>query len=281
MTELRQRMIHDLMIRNYSPETLRHYVDAVANFARHFGRSPDRLGADAVRAYQIHLVEERKLSFTTLKIAVCGLRFFYTHTLHKPFPIELIPYPRGEKALPVVLSREEVAAMLATVRNVKQATILATTYAMGLRISEVLRLKISDIDSKRMMIHIRHAKGNKDRYVPLSPVLLEKLRAYWKLYRSQDWLFPGQNAADHTSPITVSAVMRKACRQAGIRKHATPHTLRHSYATHLLENGVDIRIIQKLLGHAKPETTMIYTHVATTTLRGVQSPLDLLPKITK
>jgi integrase/recombinase XerD len=281
MTELRQRMIHDLMIRNYSPETIRQYVDAVARFARHFGRSPDQLGADAVRAYQIHLIAERKLSFTVLKIAVCGLRFFYTHTLQKPFPIELIAHPRREKPLPVVLSREEVAAVLAATKNVKHATVLATTYAVGLRVSEVTRLKISHIDSHRKLIHIRLAKGNKDRYVPLSPALLEKLRAYWRLYRPQEWLFPGQNPGGHMSPATVAAVMRQACRQAGIRKRATVHTLRHSYATHLLENGVDIRIIQKLLGHGKPETTMIYTHVATTTLQGVQSPLDLLPKITK
>jgi site-specific recombinase XerD len=274
-------MIHDLMIRNYSPETIRHYVDAVASFARHFGRSPDQLGADAVRAYQIHLVRDRKLSLTSLKIAVSGLRFFYANTLRKPFPIEYIPYPRAEKPLPVVLSREEVAALLASTKNVKHATILATTYAVGLRVSEVTQLKVCQIDSDRKLIHIRHAKGNKDRYVPLSPVLLEKLRTYWRIYRPQDWLFPGLNPADHISHVTVATVMRAACRQAGILKRATVHTLRHSCATHWLENGVDIRVIQKLLGHARPETTMIYTHVATTTLQGVQSPLDLLPDTPK
>ena len=245
MTELRQRMIQDLTIRNYSPDTVRHYVDAVAAFARHFGRSPDQLGADAIHAYQVHLVQERKLSFSTLRIVVSGLRFFYTFTLHKPFPIEYIPHPRGEKRLPVILSREEVATLLARTENIKHAAVLATAYAVGLRVSEVARLKIRDIDSDRGMIHIRYGKGRKDRYVPLSPVLLARLRAYWKLYRPLDWLFPGQRPTQPMSAVTIAAVMRQACKRAGIRKPATTHTLRHSCATHWLENGVDLRVMDR------------------------------------
>lgn len=281
MTELRLRMSQDLKIRNYSPATIQQYLTAVAAFARHFGRSPDLLGPEEVRTYQVHLVEERKLSATVLRQSVCALRFLYRHTLRAPFPIEYIPYPRMAKKLPVVLSREEVARLLAETVNVKHEALLATTYAVGLRVSEVAKLKIVDIDSDRGMIHIRCGKGLKDRYVPLSPVLLEKLRTYWKHYRPQDWLFPGQDRSRPISPLTIAAVMRQACQRAGIRKNATTHSLRHSCATHWLENGVDVRVIQKLLGHAKLESTTIYTHVATTTLQGVQSPLDLLPTIPK
>lgn len=281
MTELRQRMIQDLKIRNYAAGTIDHYVRAVAAFARYFRRSPELLGPEEIRAYQVHLVEERKLSRTVLKQVVSGLRFFYTYTLRKPFPIEYIPYPRTEKKLPVILSREEVASLLGSRDCVKHATILATMYAVGLRVSEVAHLRPEDIDSGRMMLHVRQGKGRKDRYVPLSPALLHKLRDYWKLYRPQGWLFPGQDVTRPISIVTIEAVVRQASQQAGITKRVTPHTLRHTYATHQLENGVDVRVIQKLLGHVRLETTAIYTHVATTTLQGVGSPLDLLPAIPK
>lgn len=277
MTELRQRMIQDLTIRNLSPQTIRQYVKAVAAFSRHFHRSPDKLGPEEVRTYQVHLVEQRKVSLTVLKQAVCALRFFYVYTLRKPFSIDYIPYPKGEKRLPVVLSRDEVSRVLAAPDNVKHATVLATTYATGLRVSEVTALKVGDIDSDRGTILVRRGKGRKDRYVPLSPKLLARLRRYWKLYRPHDWLFPGQRFTAPISPVTVAAVMREACRRAGIRKKATVHTLRHSCATHWLENGVDIRVIQKLLGHSKLESTAIYTHVATTMIQGASRPLDLLP----
>lgn len=281
MTELRQRMIQDLKIRNYAPGTIDQYVRHVAAFARYFHRSPEQLGPDEIRAYQVYLVEERKFSLTVLRQAVSGLRFFYTYTLRKPFPIEYIPYPRTEKKLPVVLSREEIAHLLESTDSVKHSTILATLYAVGLRVSEVAKLRPEDIDSDRMMLHVRQGKGRKDRYVPLSPALLQKLRHYWKLYRPQTWLFPGQHLARPMSIITIAAIVRKACQRVDIKKKVTPHTLRHTYATHQLENGVDVRVIQKLLGHVRLETTAIYTHVATTTLQGVGSPLDLLPTIPK
>jgi integrase/recombinase XerD len=279
MTELRLRMIEDLKIRNYSPETIHQYIRAVAAFARHFGRSPDQLGPDEIRAYQIHLVVERKLSLTVLRLAVSALRFFYAVTLRTPFPIEYIPHPRGEMKLPVILSRDEVARLLDAAANVKHATILATTYAAGLRVSEVAHLKPADIDSGRMLIHVRLGKGRKDRYVPLSPALLQRLRAYWKIYRPTIWLFPGQRDSNPMSIVSLATIVRRACRRAGITKKATPHTLRHTYATHQLEAGVDLRLIQEVLGHSRPETTAIYTHVATSTLQGIPSPLDLLPTI--
>lgn len=279
MTELRQRMIEDLKIRNYAAGTIDHYVRQVAAFARHFRRSPDQLGPEEVRAYQVYLVEVRKLSYTALKQTVSGLRFFYTHTLRKPFPIEYIPYPRTEKRLPIILSRAEVVRLLESTLCVKHATILATMYAVGLRVAEVAKLRPEDIDSDRMMLRVQQGKGRKDRYVPLSQALLKRLRDYWKLYRPHIWLFPGQDSVDPITTSTIGKFTRQAADRAGILKRVSPHTLRHAYATHQFESGVELLVLQKILGHLYLSTTAVYTHVADTRLRGVPSPLDLLPTI--
>lgn len=277
MTDLRRRMLQDMRIRNYAPRTIDCYIDMVARFARHFGKSPDQLGPDEIRTYQVFLVEEKKRSWSVLKQVVSALRFLYGKTLGRALAIGYIPHPKKQRTLPVVLSREEVARLLAALTNLKHRAVLTTLYATGLRVSEAAHLQIGDIDSGRMVMRVRQGKGRKDRYVTLSPVLLDLLRQYWKAYRPKHWLFPGANA---DAPMTVSAIQHvchAACKKAGLRKPASPHTLRHSFATHLLEAGTNVRAIQLLLGHGSLNTTARYTHVATNTLRSIKSPLDLLP----
>jgi site-specific recombinase XerD len=275
MTELRARMLEDLRVRNYSPKTERIYVDCVAAFARHFGRSPDVLGREEIRAYLIHLREHRKLSWSSFNQAVSALRFLYRHTLGREEMVPHIPYPRTESKLPVVLSPEEVRGFLAAIGNVKHRAALMTAYAAGLRASEVVALRTHDIDSKRMVIHVRQGKGRKDRTVMLSAQLLELLRKYVRAVRPGEWLFPGEVPA---RPLAVRS-LQKACenarRSCDLQKHVTVHTLRHSFATHLLEAGTDLRVIQTLLGHGSVKTTQRYTHVSTLRLRNVRSPLDL------
>ena len=274
MTPLRQRFLEDLRLRNLSPRTIACYVSRVAAFARHFGRSPDQLGPEQIRQYQLHLRDVKQASWSLFNQAVCALRFFYKVTLPSPWPVEHIPYAKRPQSLPAVLSREEVQQLLACVARPSYRLVLTTLYAAGLRLSEGLHLQARDIDSARMLLHIRSGKGQKDRLVPLSPRLLEDLRAWWRLRRPTTWLFPGQNH----QPLSASGVQR-ACQAAaiaaGLTKHATPHTLRHSYATHLLEAGLDVRTLQKLLGHNQLCTTARYTHVTEERLRGVVSPWDL------
>jgi site-specific recombinase XerD len=275
MSPLRRRMIEDMTVRNLSPATQRSYVYAVAKFSRHFGRSPDRLCLEDVRAFQVHLVATG-ISWPALNQTVCALRFFYGVTLgHGDIP-ERIPYAREPRKLPVVLNADEVVRFLEAVPSLKVRTALTTAYAAGLRASEAVGLKIADIDSGRMVIRVEHGKGSKDRYVMLSAQLLGILRTYWRLARPQQWLFPGR---DETKPIDVQ-VLHAACRSAraaaGLAKRATVHTLRHSFATHLLENGTDIRIIQVLLGHCSLSTTARYTRVSTRLTRDTKSPLDRL-----
>lgn len=279
MSDLRRRMLQDLEIRNYAQGTRDNYIRAVAAFARHFNKSPDQLDPEDVRTYQVFLVKRKKLSWSWLKIVVSALRFLYTVTLGRDFPVRYIPYPRKEKKLPVVLSREETARLLACVTNPKHRVILATIYAMGLRVSEAAHLQIADIDSARMVLRVRQAKGHKDRYVPLSPILLEQLRAYWKLERPKTWLFPGADADHPVRRDTIGKICRAACKRAGLKKIVSPHALRHSFATHLLEAGTNVRVIQLLLGHGSLRTTAGYTHVAPATLGSVKSPLDDLPPI--
>jgi integrase/recombinase XerD len=275
MSPLRRRMIEDMTVRNLSPATQRSYVYAVAKFSRHFSRSPDRLCLEDVRAFQVHLVATG-ISWPALNQTVCALRFFYGVTLgHGDIP-ERIPYAREPRKLPVVLNADEVVRFLEAVPSLKVRTALTTAYAAGLRASEAVRLKIADIDSGRMVIRVEHGKGGKDRYVMLSAQLLSILRTYWRLVRPKQWLFPGR---DETKPIDVQvlhAACRSACAAAGLAKRATVHTLRHSFATHLLENGTDIRIIQVLLGHCSLSTTARYTQVSTGLIRGTKSPLDRL-----
>ena len=276
MTPLRQRMIEDLTIRNYSPRTIEVYVDRVAKFAQYFGQSPDQLGPAHIREFQVFLVQTKKASWTKFNQSVCALRFFYRVCLGKTWMIEHIPFPKQPKRLPVVLSRQEVTRLFGAVSNIKHRTILMTLYATGLRLSEMLALQLGDLDSQRMLLRVRQGKGGKDRYVPLPETLLEHLRRYWKQYRPFTWLFPG---ADLHAPLTASTVQRvctKAARKAGLSKKVTPHTLRHSFATHHLEAGTNLKTIQVLLGHRNLNTTSIYLHVAAQAPGQSRDALDLL-----
>jgi len=277
MTPLRQRMLEDMSIRNLAESTQRTYLQQVSAYAQHYHRSPEELGPEEVRAYQVHLVEVRKLSPGSVGIAASALRFLYKVTLKRDWMLEDIPMPKKPFKLPVILSREEVMRLLAAVESLKHRTLLTTTYAAGLRISEATHLKLTDIDSQRMVLRIEQGKGHKDRYVMLSPRLLEALRAYWKRARPQGWLFLGDLPGQ---PITRGAVNRaceKARRLAGIKKPVTPHSLRHAFATHLLESGTDVRTIQLLLGHRSLSTTSRYLKVATSTVCATRSPLEWLP----
>jgi integrase/recombinase XerD len=275
MSPLRRRMIEDMTIRNLSPATQRSYIHAVSKFSRYFGRSPDRLGLEDVRAFQVHLVS-MGVSWPALNQTVCALRFFYGVTLGQGEIPERIAYAREPHKLPVVLNADEVVRFLEAVPSLKTRVALTTAYAAGLRASEAVSLKVADIDSVRMVIRVEHGKGGKDRTVMLSAQLLDILRAYWRLARPQHWLFPGR---DEIKPIDVQ-VLHAACRSAraaaGLAKRVTVHTLRHSFATHLLENGTDIRIIQVLLGHANLSSTARYTKVSNRLISRTQSPLDRL-----
>ena len=276
MTPLRQRMIEDLTIRNYSPRTIKVYIDRLAKFAQHFGQSPDRLGPAHIREFQVFLVQTKQASWSQYNQSVCALRFFYRVCLGKPWMIEHIPFPKQPKRLPVVLSRQEVQRLFEAVSNLKHRTILMTLYATGLRIAEALALQIPDIDRERMLIRVRHGKGRKDRYVPLSATLLEHLRRYWRTYRPPCWLFPGADPGCALTAGTVQRVRTKAARKAGLIKQVTPHTLRHSFATHHLEAGTNLKTIQVLLGHRTLNTTSIYLHVAAQAPGQSRDALDLL-----
>jgi site-specific recombinase XerD len=272
-------MTQDLRIRNYSDSTMTVYLDRVERFARFFGKSPARLGPEDIRAYQVHLVEERKVSWAMLNQTVCALRFLYRTTLGKDWAVRHIPYAKGEKKLPVVLSRKEVARLLHAAENRKHRTMLMTAYGCGLRLSEVVNLRVGDIDSSRMVVRVRNGKGRKDRYVPLSPALLKALRAYWREYRPADHLFPGANASEPFKPRTLGKVCERARSRAGLRKGVSMHTLRHSFATHHLEAGTDLRTLQIILGHNSLATTSIYLHVSAAKIHNAGSPLDLLDAI--
>ena len=282
LSPLRRRMIEDMTIRNLSPATQRSYVHAVAKFSRYFDRSPDRLGLEDVRAFQVHPVSAG-ISWPALNQAVCALRFFYGVTLgHTEIP-ERIVYARSPRTLPVVLSTDEVVRFLEAVPSLKTRTALTTAYAAGLRASETVGLKVGDIDSERMTLRVEQGKGRKDRYAMLPPVLLEKLRAWWRVGHAQGkvlhggWLFPGLDPVDPLTTRQLNRAIHDAAEAAKIDKRVSMHTLRHSFATHLLEQKVDIRVIQVLLGHKKLETTSLYTHVATEVLHEVVSPLEGLP----
>jgi site-specific recombinase XerD len=268
-------MIEDLRIRNYSPETIKKYVSRVKQFAQFFKKSPDLLEPEHIRRYQCYLVEQ-KVSWEKFKQTVSALRFFYEQTLGKDWAVKRIPYPRPEKKLPVVLSVDEVRRLLQAASSLQHRTAMETMYGSGLRISETMRLKIPDVDSGRMVLRVELGKGKKDRYAPLSPTLLEKLREYWRAYRPDAYLFPGPSPHRPLSAGSVERAIRRAAKSAGIRKHVTAHTLRHSFATHLLEAGVDLRTIQIFLGHRSLRTTAIYLHVARTSLQRTAQTNDLL-----
>lgn len=279
MTSLRQRMLEDLQIRNYAPATMECYVRSVAEFAKHFNRPPDQLGPEEIRSWQLFLIREKRVKLSSYIQAVCGLRFFYSNTLNRKIEIERIPLPRYEKKLPVILSKEEVKALLEAPKNLGHRAILATLYGGGLRVSEATNLKVSDIDGARKVISIRGGKGHKDRQVMLSAPLREVLVAYYRWKRPTDWLFPGGKPGCPISRETVFETCRKAARQAGISKPVHPHSLRHAFATHLLEDGVNLLVIQTLLGHRSLRTTARYLHVADSTVRSIRSPLELLDSL--
>jgi site-specific recombinase XerD len=272
-------MIGDMQVRNLSPPTQASYVQQVSLFARHFRQTPDALGPEEIRAYQLYLTNERKLATGSILIAVAALRFLYKVTLQRDWPWDqTIPAPKKPQTLPIVLSPDEVRQFLGCVPGLKHRTILTVCYAAGLRISEALRLKVTDIDSQRMVIRVEQGKNQKDRYVMLSPRVLDILRAWWRAAKPRGWLFPGDGA---DAPITRGAV-EDACQQArrccGNAKPITPHSLRHAFAVHLLESGTDVRTIQLLLGHRSLTTTARYLRIATSKVCATQSPLDLLPQ---
>ena len=275
ISPLRRRMIDDMTIRNMSPATQRSYLHAVKGYSVYFGRSPERLGLEDVRSYQVHLIS-KGIAWATLNQVVCALRFFYGITLGQDEVPERIPYARRPSPLPDVLSQDEVVRFLEAVSSLKCRIALTTAYAAGLRVSEVVAVEVRNIDSDRMVIHIVHGKGGKDRYVMLSAQLLGILRAYWKLARPKRFLFPGRDEDCAINVTVLHAACRSAREAAGIAKKISVHTLRHSFATHLLEQGTDIRVIPALLGHNNLSTTARYTRVATTTIASTTSPLERL-----
>ena len=275
MTPLRQRFIDDLRVRNRAPRTIEAYVAGVARFAKHFGRSPDQLGPEEVRRFQLHLLE-RRVSWSLFNQTVCALRFLYAVTLGRSDQLPLIPYGKIPRTLPDVLSPPEVVRLLDAAPPGRDRVLLQVIYACGLRLGEVLHLRVTDIDSARMVVHVRHGKGGKDRFVPLSVRLLAELRAYWQQHRPPTWLFPGATPGRPLNHSSVQRPFQHLVRTAGLSKRVTPHTLRHSYATHLLEAGVDVVTVQRLLGHNDLQTTVRYLHISTQRLRQTPSLLDLL-----
>jgi integrase/recombinase XerD len=276
MTPLRRRMIEDMTLRNFSPKSIATYVRYVATFARYFHTSPDRLGPEHIRTYQLHLIQEKQLAWSSYHQILSALRFLYEVTLGQDWVVQKLVGPKRPRHLPIVLSKDEVARFFAAIPNVKHRALLMTAYAAGLRVSEVCRLRVEDIDSQRMVIRLPQAKGQKDRYSLLSPRLLAILRNYWKIARPHPYLFPGSRADRPISPRTVQKVARRARAAAGLNKGVPPHTLRHSFATHLLEAGTDLRTIPILLGHHSLNTTARYLHVSTAALASTRSPLDRL-----
>jgi len=275
MTPLRQRFIDDLRLRNYSRRTIETYVGRIACFAKHFGRSPDVLGSEQVREFQLHLLQQR-VSWSSFNQAVCALRFLYGTTLGRPEQLPLIPFGKRPKALPSVLSSVEVLRLLDAAPAGRDRVLLQVAYGCGLRLSELLHLQVRDIDSARMVIHVRQGKGAKDRLVPMSLRLLEELRAYWRMSRPRTWLFPGHKRDRAISAGNIQRRLTRLVKQVGLNKHCSMHTLRHSYATHLLEAGVDLLTLKALMGHTSLQTTARYLHVSTLRLQQTPSLLDLL-----
>jgi integrase/recombinase XerD len=279
MTSLRQRFIEDMQIRNLAVNTQFFYVQQVSRFARHFNKSPVLLGPEQIRAYQLYLTNERKLAPASILVTISALRFLYKVTLKKSWTFEdIIPAPKKPQTLPVVLSPEEVSRFLDCVESRKHRAILTTCYGAGLRVSESVALTPSAIDSKRMVLRVEQGKGMKDRYVMLSPKLLEILREWWRVERPQHWLFPGDTPGQHITRYAVEDACRQAQQTCKIPKPITPHSLRHAFAVHLLEQGTDVRTIQLLLGHRSLATTAKYLRIATSKVCSTASPLDLLPQ---
>ena len=281
MTRLRQRMLEDLQRRNYSPDTIRGYIRAVQQFAEYFGRSPEQMGGEELRRYQLYLLHERKLALGTVENCISALRFLYKKTLkRRDLAFDDLPFPKQPRTLPTVLSQNEVTRLIEAAPNRMHRMLLMLLYATGMRRSEASLLKVSDIDSQRMVIHIHRGKGMRDRDVPLTPKLLEALREYWRWKKPRVYLFPSKRSApgveEPISDKTVWNLCRAAATRAGIHKKLGPHTLRHCFATHLLEAGADLRTIQLLMGHERLEDTTIYLHLSQRHLHAAINPLDQL-----
>jgi integrase/recombinase XerD len=274
MSKLRRRLEEELKLRGYSEVTSRIYVRAVRKFAEFHGRSPAHLGREEIRAYLLHLMTDKQASRSGVEQAIYALKFFYTQVLERPFEVEKVHYPKRPKRLPVVLTEPEVVRLLSAASLLKHQALLMTLYSAGLRLSEALSLQPEDIDSSAMKIHVRAGKGGKERYAVLSARLLETLRRYFRQYRPERWLFFGQTKAQPMTSRTAQRIVAQTARQAGLTQRITAHTLRHSFATHLLERGTSLVYIQALLGHQWLKSTLIYTHVGHPALSKVMSPLD-------
>ncbi|MCB1512076.1 MAG: site-specific integrase [Hyphomicrobiaceae bacterium] len=279
MTPLRQRMIEEMRIRDYSERTISAYVSAVYRLAAFYHQSPDKLGREEIRTFLVDLVEEKQVAWSYYKQVLAALRYLYRHVLHRGEVVEDIRGPRSKKMLPIVLSVEEVARFFKAIPSLKHRTILMLSYGAGLRVGEAVRVRLSDLDRQRKVLRVSQGKGKKDRYTILSPSLLEMLDRYCWAARPTDTLFTTGSTGRPITASTVQRVCKQAQQDAGIEKTITPHTLRHSFATHLLEAGTNLRVIQVLLGHASPRTTAIYTHVSTDLIGKVVSPLDDLPNV--
>ena len=279
MGEFRDRMERDLRIRGFSSATQRCYLARMKALVEFFMRPPDELTVEDIHAYQLHLTRDRKVGWSTFNQSVCAIRFFYGVTLSSGWDIQRIPYQKTGRTLPMVLSPEEVSKLFRVVTNLKHRAILMTTYSGGLRVSEVTHLRVSDVDPQRMILRVEQGKGRQDRYVMLSHKLLPVLREYWKNYETKHWLFPGRNPERPLTRASVHKFFHKARLEAGITKKISVHSLRHSFATHLLESGINIRKIQLLLGHRSLRATQVYTHVAADYLEDTPSPLDILPDL--
>jgi len=266
----------ELKLRGYSQKTRKAYLHHIELYINYFAKYPKELDENHIREYILHLIDEKKVSRSYHNQAVSAIKFLYDDVLKMPKVVGSLPRPRKKRKLPVILSREDVKRLIQSVGNVKHKAILRLAYSAGLRVSEVVRLRVQDIDSKRWMIHIRASKGRKDRYTVLSNVVLEVLKEYWNKYRPKNWLFPGAKESNHITTRTVEKILENARQKAGIPKHITVHTLRHSFATHLLESGVDLRYIHEILGYKSSKTTEIYTHVSEKDIARIRSPLDAI-----
>jgi site-specific recombinase XerD len=271
-------MLEELQRRNYSQTTVNSYLKIVESFAKHFGRPPDQLGPEQIRTYQVYLLKERKLGVRTVGHCTAALRFFFCKTLKRAYPIDEVPYPKAPRRLPIILTREEAARLIDSASNLFHRAMLITLYSTGMRRAELCRLKVEDIDSTRMLIHIRQGKGGKDRDVPLSPKALETLREYWRWMKPKTYLFPGTVDGSRADKPITPKVLWQACREAaqraGITKAVRPHLIRHSFATHLVEGGADLPTVQALLGHTDLKPTSIYLHLSERHLRAAGTPLD-------
>jgi len=280
VTHLHKMMLEELQRRNYSQTTVNAYLKMIETFAKHFNKPPDQLGADEIRSYQVHLLKERKLGARTVGHHTAALRFFCCKILKRNYPVEEVPYPKAPRRLPNILTQEEAVRLIDSASNLFHRTMLMTLYSTGIRRAELCALKVEDIDSKRMILHIRQGKRNRDRDVPLSPKLLETLREYWRWMRPKTYLFPGTKDGWRADKPITAKVLWEACREAaaraGITKPVRPHLLRHSFATHLVEGGADLPTVQLLLGHADLKATSIYLHLSERHLKAAGTPLDKL-----